>query len=52
MEHLIAHVRTEAVARGEGDRAPDEPDSDDSDLHTATRSVLPAIAAACSTRWA
>jgi hypothetical protein len=37
------------VARGESDRAPDQPDSDDSDVHTAAPSDFPAIAAACST---
>ena len=45
----LAHVRPEAVARGEGDRAPDQPDPYDSDVHTAAPSDLPAIAAACST---
>ncbi len=42
-------VRAEALACGQTERAPDQPDTDDGDLHAAALSTLPATAAARST---
>ena len=46
---VAAHVRAEALASGQADRAADQPDTDDGDLHAAALRTLPATAAARST---
>nr|MDQ6915833.1 hypothetical protein [Actinomycetota bacterium] len=46
-----AHRRTEALARGQPDRAADQPDADDGDVQTAVSS-FPASCAARVTRSA
>ena len=46
---VAAHVRPEALAGGQADRAADQPDTDDGDLHAAALRTLPATAAARST---
>ena len=46
---VAADVRAEALAGGQADRAADQPDTDDGDLHAAALRTLPATAAARST---
>ena len=46
---VAAHVRPEALAGGQADRATDQPHADDGDPHAAALRTLPATAAARST---